>query len=107
MVLFLRDNNNNTLAEVEINKVKDGGYVELHAFVNVQYYSQYLLEHLDNKKIIIDTFKEIQELRGWLWEFYFLNKQNTLDEYNNVIDKVRSYLKGEASILGDMYYVED
>jgi hypothetical protein len=42
---------------------------------------------------IIYTFQQISELRGYMWEDYFLTRDNTPEELKNVVNIVSEYLK--------------
>jgi len=108
MILFLRDEKNNSIVDLECYvKTEDGNrYVELHSSVDIQYYSIFLLNNLDRKIEIISDFSSIQELRGWLWERYFMGGDNDPEKYNDVIAELRKMLKAVASKY-DLGYVED
>jgi len=122
MILFIRDKKNNTILDAELtikwhednkkdnkkeNKNPDNYYVELSSLVCIEPYSRLLLSTPEEEREeIIATFDALQELRGWLWESYFMNKKNTSDEYDNVLKELRTMLKGVAEKY-DLYYVED
>jgi hypothetical protein len=108
MILFLRDQNNNSIVDLECYVSNEDGhrFVELHVTVDIMYYSVLLLGNLHRKEQVIADFSEIQELRGWLWEKYFMGSTNDPDKYDDVIAELRKILKtvGEKYELG---YVED
>jgi hypothetical protein len=108
MILFLRDKNNNSIVDIECYvKTEDGNrFVELHAAVDIHRYSFFLLENQDRKAEIISDFSEIDELRGWLWEKYFMAGKNNPDKYDDVIAILRSMLQGVAGKY-ELNYVED
>jgi len=111
MILFLRDRNNNSIVDLECyidrgEDNKDYRFIELHVTVDIMYYSIFLLENLDKKEEIIATFSDIQELRGWLWERYFMGGDNDPDKYDDVIARLREILKTVAQKY-DLSYVED
>ncbi len=58
------------------------------------------------RKVIIEMFAELSELRGWLWETHFMGRKNTVDEYNNVLDYVRKRLDYIGNATG-LHRVED
>ena len=111
MVLFLRDERNNSIVDLECY-VKTGEndpkykYVELSVTVDIQWYSLLLLQNLDRKIEIISDFSEIQELRGWLWENYFMGGNNDPEKYGDVIAELRKMLLVVAKKY-DLGYVED
>jgi hypothetical protein len=108
MILFLRDKNNNTIVDIECYvKSEDGSsYIELHSAVDIHRYSFFLLENQDRKLDIIADFSEIDELRGWLWEKYFMGGTNDPSEYDKVIAELRKMLRAVAKKY-DLSYVED
>ena len=111
MILYLRDQNNNTIVDLECyvktdEDNRDYKYVELGVVVDIQYYSIFLLQNLNRKAEIITTFSDIQELRGWLWESYFMGGSNDPDKYYDVLTELRKKLKAVAEKY-DLYYIED
>jgi len=107
MVIYLRDKNGNNLFETEIyiktDYEKDGSshrYVELSTNIYIEGYSELLINVMDagyaGNSIeilnLINTFDNLYELRGWLWESYFMNKKNNPDEINLVIKEVKTML---------------
>jgi len=108
MILFLRDEKNNSIVDIECYVANEEGnrFVELHSTVDIQYYSVFLLMNLDRKIEIISDFSEIDELRGWLWERYFMGGKNDPEKYDDVIAKVREMLRKVATKY-DLSYVED
>lgn len=109
MILYLRDKRNKTILDVEIyvdsNDMKMN-HVELHSSVNIEPYSLFLIENFDNADEIISTFDELSELRGWMWENYFMVKDNKPEELNNVIEEVTKRLK-EVAKKFDLGFVTD
>ena len=108
MILFLRDDKTNSIVDIECYVKSEAGssYVELHASVDIQYYSKLLLENLDRKIEITTDFSAIQELRGWLWEKYFMGGTNDPSKYDDVIAELRTMLRSVAKKY-DLGYVED
>ncbi len=105
MIMYLRNKNNDTLLDVDCY-IKDD-YVELGSVVCIEPYSKFLLDSPEEKRTdIISDFDFLQELRGWLWESYFMGRKNTSNEYNGVIKELRSTIKRIADKY-DLYYVED
>ena len=95
MIIYLVNEKNQRLLDVEIwVKEEDGKrFIELNSVVPIVAYSNFLLENIDRKNEIINTFDELNELRGWLWEVYFLGGQNNPDEYDNVIKELKTIIK--------------
>jgi len=93
MTLFLRDSKNRSILDVEC-WVKNN-YVELSSAINIANYSLLLLSETDKIKQfqLIKDFNVLSELRGWLWEVYFMSKSNVEQEYDNVIKELKVLLK--------------
>jgi hypothetical protein len=64
--------------------------------VPIKAYSTFLLDNPNRKDEIIKTFSELSELRGWLWEKYFMGSKNDPKEYDNVVKEVTKILKDVA-----------
>jgi hypothetical protein len=108
MILFLRNEKNESLVDIEcfVKTEDERRFVELHASVIIKPYSEFLLENVDKAEDIISDFDTISELRGWLWESYFMGGDNDPEEYDNVIELLRKGLQGIAKKY-DLGYVED
>jgi membrane-bound acyltransferase YfiQ involved in biofilm formation len=109
MILFLRDEKNRSIVDIEFYIKHEGDFkdfIELHSVVCIESYSYFLLENLDKKDKIIETFDFISELRGWLWESYFMGKQNDVKEYDNVLKLLRNFMHEWAKEF-NLKYVED
>lgn len=108
MILFLRDQNNDTILDVEcfVKTEDDSSYVELHSAVCIAPYSKFLLANPNRQDKIISNFDELSELRGWLWESYFMGGTNDPDKYGDIIGILRALLKGVAEEY-ELGYVED
>ena len=109
MILYLRDQNNDTILDVECYVTSEEGsskYVELHSTVCVAPYSKFLLANPDKQDEIIRLFDELSELRGWLWESYFKGGVNDPEKYDEIIKLLRGLLKGVARDY-NLSYVED
>lgn len=106
MTLFLRDGFNNTLLDMEVFR-KDN-YVDISSSVDINNYSGFLLmADEDKREEIIEYFDFLSEIRGWLWESYFMCvRENTIKEYDNVLDEVRKILDEIGERLG-LHRVED
>jgi hypothetical protein len=108
MILFLRNSKNESIVDIEcFVKTEEGrSFVELHASVIIEPYSKFLLENPDKQEDIIYDFQAISELRGWLWERYFMGGDNDPEKYDEVIKILQKGLKDIASKY-DLSYVED
>ncbi len=108
MILFIRNNKNRTIldCEVYIKSEDSNRFIELHSLVVVSTYSEFLIENIELKEEIINDFSELSELRGWLWESYFMGKENDPNKYNDVLKILRERIEGVATKY-NLYYTED
>ena len=108
MILFLRNDKNESIVDIEcFVKTEDGRkFVEIHANVIIEPYSRFLLENVDRAEDIISDFSKVSELRGWLWESYFMGGDNDPEEYDNIIKILREELQKMAEYY-KLDYVED
>mgnify|MGYP006303855865 CR=1 FL=1 len=109
MILFLRDRDNNTI--VDLDCYIDTGennyrFIELQVLVDIRYYSKLLLDNLDSRDEIISVFSDMQELRGWLWERYFMGGDNDPEKHGDVMRYLKTLFKAVAERY-DLRYVED
>jgi hypothetical protein len=101
MIYFLRTEKNKTILDLEVF-VKDSdtdfkhSFVELHSAIDIENYSRFLLKNFDRQDEIISDFDMLSELRGWLWEKYFMGRQNNGNEYTLVIKELKPMLKNIA-----------
>jgi hypothetical protein len=95
MIYFLRTNKNETILDLEVfvKTENSHSFVELHSVINIENYSRFLIDNLDRQDEIISDFDTLSELRGWLWEKYFMGRQNNGDEYDQVIKELKPFLK--------------
>lgn len=107
MTLFLRDDKNNSIVDLEcwVKTEDEHSFVELSVSVDIMHYTRFLLDNLDRSMEIVVDFSEIDELRGWLWEVYFMDN-NDPEKYGDVLAQLRKMLKTVADKY-DLYYVED
>ena len=79
MTLFLRNEKNETILDLEVwVKTEDSySFVELSSSIDINNYSLMLIKNTDKEKQIemISDFDELSELRGWLWEVFFMVKK--------------------------------
>jgi hypothetical protein len=116
MTHFIRTKTNKTIFSVDVYTEqydldsKFGGkkYIELSSDIDIGVYSKYLLSNLSNSGMIIPLFDEISEIRGWLWESYFMTKRNiySKEEMSNVHTEITNICETLCEKL-DLYYVTD
>jgi hypothetical protein len=108
MILFLRNDKRETLADIEcfVKTEDEQKFVEINATVIIEPYSKFLLDNQDRQAEIIKDFSDISELRGWLWESFFMGGDNDPEKYDEVIELLREGLKDIAKNY-ELSYVED
>ena len=108
MTLFLRDEKGGTVIDCEYwIKTEDGyRFLEISSTIDVIPYSMLLLRNIDRKEEVIGHIHELSELRGWLCERYFMDRQNNPDEYDIVLKELRRMFSHVAQEL-DLNFVED
>lgn len=91
MVIYLRNENKETLVDIEIYE-KDN-FIDLNSSVMIRGYSNLLLSQQDKEQVIAD-FDFISELRGWFHESYC----ESVDDFtiNDVIKEVTEMLNKVA-----------
>lgn len=98
MTLYLRTKEGNTVVDIELYKAVEEEYkfVEISAVIDIREYSKFLLSNFESKEVpieeIITDFDQISEIRGWMYEIYFQVKENTHEEYENVLKLVKDQL---------------
>jgi len=110
MVLFLRNKAGESILDLDIytKADKDGvDYIEVCSTVDIPSYTKLLYAIAPEKwNECSKDFGALQEIRGWLWEYYFGGKRNTSEYYNEVLNIVRIKVK-EIGNKYDLQYVED
>jgi tRNA C32,U32 (ribose-2'-O)-methylase TrmJ len=110
MTLFLRNEKNETILDLEVwIKTEDSySFVELSSSIDIKNYSLMLIKNTDKEKQIemISDFDELSELRGWLWEVFFRVKKNEPKEYDSVVQELKVILKKVADKYG-LFVVQD
>ena len=92
MVLFLRNKKNETILDCDVYQKEDvetdRQYIELSSTVCIEPYSLLLLSlpTLAERVECMKDFGYLQELRGWLWEVYFVGRKNDAKEYDEVLE---------------------
>jgi len=94
MTLYLRNEKGDNLLDLEVWVKTEEGYsfVELSSSIDIPSYSYLLLDNLKRKNKIIHDFDNLNELRGWLWERYFMTGKNDGSQIDDVIDKLKIIL---------------
>ena len=110
MTYYLRTKNGETILDVEcwIKREESNSFIELSSVVDIENYSLLLLENTDQKeqaKMIVD-FDQLSELRGWMWEVFFMAKKNTEKEFDRVKTELKTILKNVADKYG-LLVIED
>jgi hypothetical protein len=110
MILYLRDKTGKTLLDLElyVKNENDHRFIELSSSVIIDNYSRHLLSIEDPKEqiIFITYFDQLSEIRGWLWEVYFMGGNNDPKEYDNVLFELKEILKKVADEF-NLNIVED
>lgn len=104
MIIYLRNEKNKTLLDVELFIKKD--YVELHSSVILDEYSNKLIklhDNLEDYQQFITDFNELSELRGWLCEVY----QDTEKENYNDIKKQLLEIISTIAVKWNLIVVTD
>ena len=83
MTLYLRDDKGDNILDIDIcvKTNGDSSYVELISLVHIPIYSNLLLNNLNKKNKIIHDFDNLSNLRGWLWERYFMIGENDVNKF--------------------------
>ena len=87
MTLFLMNEENRTVVDIEINDGKNGMDVSVSTIIST--YSKLLIDNIERKDEVIEDFQEIDELRGWFWEVYMETPEPT---FNGAVDQIRNHL---------------
>jgi len=108
MTLYLRNTKGKNLLDLEVwVKTEDGySFVELRSVVDIKHYSELLLNNIPKKNKIIHDFDNLSELRGWLWERYFMTGENDGSQIDDVIDKLKTILNKVAKDY-DLALIQD
>jgi hypothetical protein len=109
MVLFLRNQDNETIADIEVYDTKESGdknyYAELSASIIIDKYTKKFINLYVKDKMLAQEFaqdmNEVSNLRGWLWEDYKLHNKNC--DYMEVVKELRPWLQELAEKYNLMY----
>ena len=110
MILYLRNQKNDSIAEIEIISDADGSVKYLHSDIYVEHYTLFLVRMLSTKWSLggpellrfIHDFANLDEIRGWYYEFYI----NKTTDYTDVLTVMRNTMKDLAHRY-ELGYVED
>jgi len=69
MTIYLRDENNNSLLDLEVWRAKEGN-LDVKGGVPILEYSKLLLANQENAQQVIDAFDDLDNIRRWYWEIY-------------------------------------
>jgi len=94
MTLYLRDDKGDNILDIDICVKTNGesSYVELISLVHIPIYSNLLLNNLNKKNKIIHDFDNLRNLRGWLWERYFMIGENDVNKFDHIIEQLKRIL---------------
>lgn len=109
MTIYIRNDKNKTILDCDyyIKTEGDSKFLEIKSSVIIETYSEFLLNSNSEKQMeIVEDFTELSELRGWLWESYFLGGDNNPEEYDNVLKILRRKISTIAKKYS-LIYVED
>lgn len=109
MILFLRNEKNQTLVDIEYYSKGDTDWLEISCSINIELYSKLLLslKSEELRGLCIKTFTFFSEIRGWLNETYFPNVDaNTAKDYNNVLAELRKIMDALGKPF-ELHRVED
>ena len=112
MIHFLRDSSNKTIIETEVWNKQDSNsneidkYTEISSSVDIYNYSIFLLSTDIVKSIVIIEIGKLDELRGWLWESFYMVGMNDGTKKDEIEGLVRDMYKDAAEKLG-LHYVTD
>lgn len=110
MTIYIRDKNNNTICDIEIWTEKDNfnnDYVDISSVVDIESYSELLLNNTEKTEILVNDFIFIQELRGWLFEFFSVKDKLGAKHKPTVVYHVKEILKEICAVHGLFMLHED
>ena len=111
MIYYLRNEKNENLFEIEFYTTESDGHTfhELHAYVYVKGYSEYLLSQpAERQPMIVQLFEQLSEYRGWLWETHYMGRQNTGsdEDYKKITEHLDKMFKGLSETFGFAYVTD-
>jgi len=108
MTLFIRDSKNKTLIEFEA--IKREGELEPSACLDVTGYSRFLILHSPREQDkIIEIFNNLDEIRGWYYEWYLTNRSRPRPENKDEMKILISSFLLDSGVyeLDGVHLVED
>lgn len=103
MILYLRNERNRTVVDVELYTLHN--WCELNSLVCIDTYSELLLTQ-ESKAECIKDFQELQELRGWLHETKgIISDDIRADKYDVILKELVDHLKMIAEKY-KLYFIE-
>lgn len=107
MIHYLRDKVGNTIIETECwVKREDWEYIEISSTVDIIQYSCFLLDNLERAGGVMSYIDELDELRGWLWEVYFMSEKNDPSKIDDVNNKISQFYQKVAKELNLNYIID-
>ena len=107
MIHYLRDNKRNNIIETECwVKREDWEYIEVSSSVDIIHYSRFLLDNSDKAGAVTSYISELDELRGWLWEVYFMTGKNDPSKIDDVNHKISQFYQKVGKEL-NLNYITD
>ena len=100
MILYLKTQENKTLFSaivyIDSSEERPTNFVELSTTINIENYSHFLIENIEKKNKVISDFDNLNELRGWLWERFFVSTPNDETKLDEVAKKINVTLSKVA-----------
>jgi hypothetical protein len=104
MTIYLRNEQNNSLLDLEVWKTKDNQF-EVRAGIPIAAYSELLLSSpKEDQDYIIEAFEDLDNLRAWYWERF--NEMNPGHTFKQLTEAIMEILKPIAERL-KLYIVTD
>ena len=107
MTIYLKNDRGDVLFECEywiktVEGIEHNKFLEISTGINILHYSQLLVDSIpsQNHMQVINNFTTLNDLRGWLWESWFMGRKNDPNEYNEVYSALRNIIDGAANDLG-------
>lgn len=87
MTIYLRNEQNNSLLDLEVWRTEEGHY-EVKGGVPIREYSKLLLANQDKAQLVIDIFNDLDNIHGWYWERY--NEHNRGHSMHDLLQEIRT-----------------
>jgi len=105
MTFYLKDKDGDVIIDCEYwVKTEDGHeFLEISSGINVIPYSKLLISETEKEDpevtVLAHLIDDLSELRGWLWEVYFMTKKNTPEYYDDVLKELKEKFNAVAMAL--------